>query len=56
MLGLVVEGSAFVFCPKTTVGWSRTEKNPTKLQMMYDEGYSDVVSKIDELKQFMMSE
>ena len=50
------EGSAFVFSPKTTVGWSRTEKNPTKLQMMYDEGYSDVVSKIDELKQFMMSE
>ena len=50
------EGSAFVFCPKTTVGWSRTEKDPAKLQMMYDEGYSDAVSKMDTLKEFMMCE
>lgn len=50
------EGSAFVFCPQTTVGWSRTEKNPAKLQMMYDEGYSDAVSKMDTLKEFMMCE
>jgi len=50
------EGSAFVFCPKTTAGWSRTEKNPSKLQKMYDEGYNDAVSRMDELKQFMICE
>ncbi len=47
------EGKAFVFAPKNTDGWKRTEKSPEKLKMMYDEGYSDGLKRMDELKNFI---
>ncbi len=47
------EGSAFIFAPKSTKGWKRTEKSLDALQKMYDEGYNDALSRMDELKDFI---
>ena len=47
------EGSAFIFAPQNTDDWKRTEKSPEKLKEMYDEGYADAMSKIDELRKFV---
>lgn len=47
------EGSAFVFAPKDTKLWKRTEKSPQMLKKMYDEGYNDAISRMDELKKFL---
>ena len=50
------EGTAFVFSPKDTTTWKRTEKNFENLKKMYDEGYSDAVNRMDELKAFLKTE
>ncbi len=47
------EGSVFVFSPKSTIGWKRTEKDPGVIQKMYDEGYRDAIRRMDELKKFI---
>ena len=47
------EGSAFIFAPKCTEGWKRTEKRFDYLQKMYNEGYNDAVNRMDELKKFI---
>ncbi len=49
------EGTAFIFSPKCTKDWKRTEKSPDKLRQMYDEGYKDAVERFDELKSFLNS-
>lgn len=46
-------GSAFVFAPKNTKNWKRTEKNPAAIKAMYDEGYNDALSRMDDLKRFL---
>lgn len=47
------EGKAFVFAPKNTEGWKRTERDPKMLRMMYDEGYNDALESMEELRQFI---
>ncbi len=47
------EGSAFVFAPKCTTKWKRTEKNTDILMKMYREGYHDAINRMDELKKFI---
>ncbi len=47
------EGSAFVFAPKSTKGWKRTEKSTEALKKMYDEGYNDAVRRMYDLKMFI---
>jgi predicted patatin/cPLA2 family phospholipase len=47
------EGSAFVFAPKCTTKWKRTEKNTDILMKMYREGYNDAINRMDELKKFI---
>ncbi len=49
------EGNAFVLSPRDTKGWKRTERNPKMLKLMYDEGYSDAIQRMDELKNFINS-
>ena len=49
------EGKAFVFAPKCTRDWKRTEKSPQKLREMYNEGYRDAVERFEELKEFINS-
>ena len=45
-----------MFSPKDTTTWKRTEKNFENLKKMYDEGYSDAVNRMDELKAFLKTE
>jgi len=47
------EGNAFVFAPKSTLGWKRTEKRPDFLKIMYDQGYNDCISSLGELTEFL---
>lgn len=47
------EGSAFVFSPKNTSGWKRTEKRTEFLRKMYEEGYQDAMLRMNELKEFI---
>ncbi len=49
------EGTAFIFSPKCTKDWKRTEKSPEKLCLMYDEGYKHAVNRFEELKEFINS-
>ena len=47
------DGSAFVFAPKCTKNWKRTEKNTDILMKMYREGYNDAINRMNELKKFI---
>ena len=47
------EGRAFVFSPKCTTKWKRTEKNTDTLMKMYREGYNDAINRMEELKKFI---
>ena len=46
-------GEAFVFAPKCTDGWKRSEKNPDSLKRIYDEGYNDAINRMSELKEYL---
>ena len=47
------EGQAFVIAPENTDGWTRTEKSPERLKIMYDDGYNAVMAHADEIKLFL---
>ena len=47
------EGKIFVFRPSRKVKMSRVEKNPEKLQEMYDLGISDATESIKKLNKFL---
>ena len=53
LFALEKEKRAFVFCPKDTALWKRTERDSTKIKKMYDEGYELGLQKIEELKQYL---
>ena len=53
LFALEEEKRAFVFCPKDTSLWKRTERDSTKIKKMYDEGYELGIQKIEELKQYL---
>lgn len=47
------QGDAFVICPETDLGISRTEKNPDELQRVYDLGREIMQKNLEKLKLFM---
>ena len=46
-------GKTFVICPETSLGISRTEKDPDELQRVYDLGRAEMLKRLDELKAFL---
>lgn len=46
-------GEVFILAPTDTTGFSRTERNPEKLQIMYDDGYKTAKENIPSLKQYL---
>lgn len=46
------QGKVLVIAPVSTFGIGRTEKNPQKLQQIYDEGYNYVIAHKDEILEF----
>ena len=47
------EGKIFVFRPSRKVDMSRVEKNPEKLQEMYDLGINDANNSIKKLNKYL---
>ena len=47
------EGHTLVICPSRKIDIGRTEKDPQKLQAMYDLGVHDAESKLREIKEFL---
>lgn len=47
------EGRAFVLRPSSPIEISRTEKDPEKLQAVYDLGIADCKKKLEELKEYL---
>lgn len=46
-------GEVFVIAPETTYGISRTESNPGKLTMLYEEGYQQAKRQMADLKRYL---
>lgn len=46
-------GKAFVICPETDLGISRTEHNPDELQRVYEEGRNSALARLEEIKKFV---
>jgi len=55
IIKLEEEGKIFVIRPSRLVDIKRVEKDPKKLQEMYDLGVSDTISRIEELKNYLRS-
>ncbi len=49
-------GEVFVIAPKTTYGVSRTESNPDRLTMLYEEGYQQAKLQMEDLKRYLERE
>ncbi|MBQ9909853.1 MAG: patatin family protein [Treponema sp.] len=49
-------GKAFVICPETSLGISRTEKNPDELQRVYDLGRLAAQESLPRLQEFLAKE
>ncbi|MCF0129123.1 MAG: patatin family protein, partial [Pseudobutyrivibrio sp.] len=48
------EGTAFIICPSKPITISKTEKDETKLQEVYDLGREDCQRLIDEIRGFLV--
>ena len=46
-------GEVFVIAPENTFGIGRTESNPDKLTMLYEEGYRQAKSQMADLKRYL---
>ena len=44
---------SFVIRPSVTIPIKRLERDPDKLQMMYDLGVKDTIARLDELKDYI---
>lgn len=49
------QGKALVIAPDSTLGVSRTERNPEKLRMLWAAGYQTMVERMDELRAYLDS-
>lgn len=55
LLQLEREGKVFVIAPDTTFGIGRTESDPAKLEMLYEEGYLKAKEQMVALKNYLNS-
>lgn len=53
LLRLEAEGKAMIFCPKTTQGFSRTERDVEKIRALWQSGYDDACARMEELRAFL---
>ncbi len=52
LLELEKEGKALIFAPKNTQGFSRTERDLSKIRALWQEGRDEAVARIDEVRSF----
>ncbi len=53
LLRLEREGRALIFCPKSTRGFSRTERDLAKIRALWQEGYDEALARADEVRSFI---
>lgn len=53
LLRLEKEGKALIFCPKSTRGFSRTERDLAKIRALWQEGYDEARERIDQVRSFV---
>ena len=53
LLQAAEEGKVFLYTPKCTEGFSRTEKDKDKIRALYQNGYDDAVARWDELMAYL---
>ena len=53
LFAMADRGEAIVITPKDTTGFKRTERQPEKLQLMYDDGYLAVKAMMPEIKNYL---
>ena len=53
LLRLEREGKALIFCPKSTRGYSRTERDVEKINALWKEGRDEAIARIDEVRSFV---
>ncbi len=46
-------GEIFVIAPETTHGVGRTESDPEKLTVLYEEGYQQAKKQMEDLKRYL---
>lgn len=52
LLELERQGKALIFCPKSTKGFSRTERDVEKIHALWDQGRQEAVDRIGEVRSF----
>lgn len=50
---LAEQGKVFIYTPKNTQGFSRTEKDKDKIRALYQNGYDDAAARWDELMAYL---
>lgn len=55
LLELEKAGKALIFCPKSTAGFSRTEKDIGKIRALWKEGRDEAISRVEEILAFAKS-
>lgn len=53
LFAMVDRGDAIIISPKDTTGFKRTERQPEKLQLMYNDGYSSTKAMMPEIKKYL---
>ncbi len=53
LLRLEQEGKALIFCPKSTKGFSRTERDMDKIRAAWQAGRDEAIARIDEVRAFI---
>ncbi len=53
LLRLEQEGKALIFCPKSTKGFSRTERDMDKIRAAWQAGRDEAIERIDEVRAFI---
>lgn len=56
ILEMEQRGDIFLIAPQHTKGWTRTERNPEKLQEMYDHGVKEMKHRLADLKIYLQGE
>lgn len=53
LLRLEREGKALIFCPRSTRGYSRTERDVGKINALWKEGRDEAIARMDEVRSFL---
>ena len=53
MLELEKQGKVLIFAPKSTKGFSRTERDLAKIRALWKEGRDEAIARMEEVRSFV---